>query len=302
MTMIRKGILLTAVLMIGAGPAAAACTGDCDGDGQVAINEAVRGVNIALGNAPVGDCSQFDANGDGSVAVNELIAAVSAVLDGCPSGTPSPTSEPTPQPTPDPDSAATLVIHQANGTEFRSGRSYGFALADIRPTNPRVIALYTGTLDIVHPDTLAGVSLQQTILDADGNPVRDEAGRRRIVYLRFKHVPLQTGTFHCGEGLPESPGALLTFDTYVTIRDDAQFTETTLDEYFGYPLVTTAVDCTLTITSVDDGLIVATYESHMLNPQVTDLAYATGTLRLPRPVCDANQAPSSPETCYPWAF
>ena len=57
---------------------AAACTGDFDGDGEVAINEAVRGVNIALGNAPVGDCAQFDANGDGSVAVNELIAAVEA--------------------------------------------------------------------------------------------------------------------------------------------------------------------------------------------------------------------------------
>lgn len=301
MMTLRRGILPAAVLLLlGAGPAAA-CTGDCDGDGQVAINEAVRGVNIALGNAPVGDCAQFDANGDGSVAVNELIAAVSAVLDGCPDATPEPTGEPTPQPTPDPDSAATLVIERAAGNEFVTGRAYRFDLVDIRAGN-RLIALYRGALDIVHPDTLAELSLQQTILDAEGNPVLDEAGRRRIVYVRFKHVPLQTGTFHCGEGLPASPGSLLTFDTYVSLRDDAQFTETTLDEYFGYPRITTDVDCTLTITSLDGGLIVATYESHMLNAQANDLAYATGTLRLPRPVCDANQAPSAPQTCYPWAF
>ena len=86
----RTGVLLAAVMLIGAGPAAA-CTGDCDGDGQVAINEAVRGVNIALGNAPVGDCAQFDANGDGAVSVNELIAAVSNVLGGYSAATPAPT-------------------------------------------------------------------------------------------------------------------------------------------------------------------------------------------------------------------
>lgn len=76
---------------------AGACTGDCDGDGQVAINEAVQGVNIALGNAPVGGCAVFDVNGDGSVAVNELIAAVANVLEGCGgSATPAPTRTATP--------------------------------------------------------------------------------------------------------------------------------------------------------------------------------------------------------------
>ena len=29
------------------------CVGDCDGDGQVSINELVLGVNIALGSLPV---------------------------------------------------------------------------------------------------------------------------------------------------------------------------------------------------------------------------------------------------------
>lgn len=54
-----------------------------------------------------------------------------------------------------------------------------------------------------------------------------------------------------------------------------------------YPRVTTAVDCTLTITSLDDGVIVAAYASNMLTAAANNLAYATGTLRLPRPTCAA---------------
>jgi hypothetical protein len=289
-----RSIRYALVALLGVSAAAAgACTGDCDGDGEVAINEAIRGVNIALGNAPVGDCAQFDANGDGSVAVNELIAAVAAVLDGC--------AEPTPSPTPDPDSPATLTIVTGAGNEFVTGRSYGFALADFRPGNIR-IALYEGLLTEDHPESLAELRLTQTILDGEGEPVRDDMGRRRIVSMRFKHFPLQTGTFHCGEGLPATPGSLLTFDANVSLRNDELLQETILDDYFGYPRVTDAVDCTLTITSLDDGVISATFESHMLNAQADDLAYATGTLGVPKPTCTYPQLLDSPQTCYPWAF
>lgn len=60
------------------------CAGDCDGNGQVSINELIRGVNIALGSAALDDCAVFDVDGNGQVAVNELIAAVNAALAGCP--------------------------------------------------------------------------------------------------------------------------------------------------------------------------------------------------------------------------
>jgi hypothetical protein len=60
-----------------------ACAGDCDGNGSVAVNELISGVNIALGNALVDSCPSFDRNGDGSVSINELIAAVNAALTGC---------------------------------------------------------------------------------------------------------------------------------------------------------------------------------------------------------------------------
>ena len=59
------------------------CAGDCNGDGSVAINELITGVNIALGSTTVASCPSFDRNGDGEVAINELIAAVNAALAGC---------------------------------------------------------------------------------------------------------------------------------------------------------------------------------------------------------------------------
>jgi DNA-binding beta-propeller fold protein YncE len=67
-------------------PGGGPCTGDCNGNGTVAINELIVGVNIALGNSPVSACAAFDANGNGAVTINELIAAVNAALNGCPEG------------------------------------------------------------------------------------------------------------------------------------------------------------------------------------------------------------------------
>ncbi len=59
------------------------CAGDCDGDGAVAINELIRGVNIALGNADLASCVAVDRDGNDAVAINELIAAVNNALNGC---------------------------------------------------------------------------------------------------------------------------------------------------------------------------------------------------------------------------
>ena len=60
-----------------------ACVGDCDGNGTVAINELITGVNIALGSQPVTVCPAFDADDSGSVAINELITGVNNALAGC---------------------------------------------------------------------------------------------------------------------------------------------------------------------------------------------------------------------------
>jgi Ca2+-binding EF-hand superfamily protein len=64
--------------------------GDCDGDGTVAINELLIGVNIVTGTAPVSACRVLDQNGDGGVTVNELVRAVNNALNGCPRASASP--------------------------------------------------------------------------------------------------------------------------------------------------------------------------------------------------------------------
>ena len=61
----------------------AICAGDCNGNGAVAVNELVLGVNIALGNQPASACPPFDADRDDRIAINELIAGVSNLLAGC---------------------------------------------------------------------------------------------------------------------------------------------------------------------------------------------------------------------------
>ena len=60
------------------------CVGDCDGSGDVQINEMITCVNIALGTAAVSTCSACDSNHDGLVEINEIIAAVNNALNGCP--------------------------------------------------------------------------------------------------------------------------------------------------------------------------------------------------------------------------
>lgn len=83
-------------------PAAAqGCAADCNGSGDVTVDELVRAVNIALGSTALSTCAVADRNGDGGVSVNELIGAVNAALSGCePAATRTPTGAAgTPTPT-----------------------------------------------------------------------------------------------------------------------------------------------------------------------------------------------------------
>ena len=73
----------TAVWQYGETNCAAACLGDCGGDGAVAVSDLVRGVAIALNQQPLVACPSFDGNHDGRVGVNELVTAVGNALRGC---------------------------------------------------------------------------------------------------------------------------------------------------------------------------------------------------------------------------
>jgi Carboxypeptidase regulatory-like domain len=59
------------------------CVGDCNGNGQVTVDEILTMVNIALGNTPVTTCEAGDANHDGQITVDEILTAVNHALNGC---------------------------------------------------------------------------------------------------------------------------------------------------------------------------------------------------------------------------
>jgi len=80
-----------------------ACPGDCNGDGEVTVDEVIRGVNMALTGEGLAECPAMDSDGDGFVQVDDIIRAITAALVGCvvePDPTPTPTPEPTPTATP----------------------------------------------------------------------------------------------------------------------------------------------------------------------------------------------------------
>ncbi|MFI5365847.1 MAG: FG-GAP repeat domain-containing protein [Candidatus Binatia bacterium] len=60
------------------------CTGDCNGNHAVTVDEILTMVNIALGNAPLAACSAGDANQDMTITIDEILAAVNNALTGCP--------------------------------------------------------------------------------------------------------------------------------------------------------------------------------------------------------------------------
>jgi len=60
------------------------CVGDCNGDGQVTVDEIIVGVNIALGETDIAVCPAFDADGNGTVTVDELVQGIDNALNGCP--------------------------------------------------------------------------------------------------------------------------------------------------------------------------------------------------------------------------
>lgn len=59
------------------------CTGDCNQDGRVTVDEIVTLVSIALGTISLDGCLAADGNRDGRVTVDEIVTAVSNGLSGC---------------------------------------------------------------------------------------------------------------------------------------------------------------------------------------------------------------------------
>lgn len=61
-----------------------ACPGDCDGDGEVFVNEVTMAVRILAGEVPLSECPAADADGDGEVFVTDVTRAALSLGLGCP--------------------------------------------------------------------------------------------------------------------------------------------------------------------------------------------------------------------------
>ncbi len=64
-------------------PTTVPCTGDCNGDRRVTIDELILAVGIALGEEPPSQCPAIDRDGNGTVTISEIITAVGKALGGC---------------------------------------------------------------------------------------------------------------------------------------------------------------------------------------------------------------------------
>lgn len=69
-------------------PGASGCTGDCNGDEQVSVDEILSLVSTALGLQQGSVCSAGDRNGDGEITIDEILIAIRNALNGCPSAQP----------------------------------------------------------------------------------------------------------------------------------------------------------------------------------------------------------------------
>ena len=65
-------------------PAAGVCIGDCDGNGQVTVDEILTMVNIAVGKTPITKCDADNANHDDQITIDKILTAVNNALNGCP--------------------------------------------------------------------------------------------------------------------------------------------------------------------------------------------------------------------------
>ncbi len=151
-------VLLAMVLF--AGPIVArgqTCAGDCDGSGEVTIDELVKAVNIALGTAMPETCLGADRSGDGTVTIDEIIVAVNYALNGCPVGSPgpSPTSTPTATPSAVESPTATPTFGVPNGIFWHPNSAY---LHSVSPTSEFSFFSLLLTVDGV-PESTAEVTL-----------------------------------------------------------------------------------------------------------------------------------------------
>jgi hypothetical protein len=110
------------------------CAGDCDGDGEVTVNELVTAVGIGLAVRPIEACPPADVDSSGTVEVGELVRAVRAALEGCPS-----------------DSGALFLIRACASPDDPDGQTFHILIRD-----PAVVAEAESLVGAGHQKIVSG--------------------------------------------------------------------------------------------------------------------------------------------------
>jgi hypothetical protein len=99
------GALVTAAMPVAA---QLTCTGDCDTNQMVEVDEMVIIVEVALGTEGLDACMAADAGGDDRVTIDEVVQARNNAVFGCGGTRPTPTPTPSQTPTPTTPAATPL--------------------------------------------------------------------------------------------------------------------------------------------------------------------------------------------------
>ncbi|MEO8601790.1 MAG: hypothetical protein ABI629_04345 [bacterium] len=245
----RAGALVVIGSALGAllisAPVQAQCVGDCNGDGEVSINELILGVNIALGTSPVSACEAF-ANQQGEVTIAQLIQGVNNALNGCP----LPGNTPTVTNTPDLVDTPTPTV-----TETPGGTDIGTHTCDLIPgPDASHLSLFVAALGPVP----LSVNLVGDVSLSCGSP--DEGGKAScicevgtIAPINLPNIgfvcigktdqPCPPSTIDCDGGLPL--GLKLTSNSLTGTCDSNASCATTCDTYCNsIGAVTSTAACT----------------------------------------------------------
>lgn len=209
--------LLVLVSLAWSAPARSAeCAGDCNADGQVAINEIITAINIALGNG--GSCAALCGGPD--VDISCLVRMVNNALDGCPV-LPTATATEMPTATGIPTGTSATLTPTATRTP---GGPLGVRHFSLDPAKSKLVATlsqgfdfpsfgFTGFLDLAAgtPDRDSGVTFVDVVDASDYLAVGIQVGGAVCIKIDRSQLPVRNaGIMACKGGA--SLGLSLTQD------------------------------------------------------------------------------------------
>lgn len=130
---VRIAVVVTLFAMLGSKISSAqSCIGDCDGTGEVTVNELLILVNIALGNAQTSACPHGVLS-SAEVDISLIIQAVNNALLGC--------VRVTPTPSPSPSDLVEQGLNALAANNLRDANDFFEAALSLYPTDARAVLM-----------------------------------------------------------------------------------------------------------------------------------------------------------------